>query len=176
MMDTPFNGSTASLDFVSGNFTHPTRPNTSDSDLEMKKLFDECLVDDYEEDPSFLYTPFTPYTTETSFTHSSLTSGLDTPSINLAQIDLYLNSTSLGDQDFNLFGDSKGINADEWNQNPLFNPGSLAEDPIAPYAIFKNTSATVSSASPQQFSFSSIGDVVQKPEPTLPGTLSTNDS
>jgi hypothetical protein len=166
LMDTPFNGSTASLDPVSGTFTHPHRPNTSDSDLEMEKLFDECLVGDFDEDTSFLYTPFTPYTTETSFT--CLTSGLDTPSINLAQIDSYLNPTSF-DQDFNLFGDSKAINTDEWNLNPLFNPGSLAEDPVASYALFKTNSATVSSASPKQFSFSSVGEVpkLELPSPEL---------
>jgi hypothetical protein len=168
MMDTSFNSSSASLDLVTGTFfPHTTRPNSSDPELEMKKLFDECLVGDFDEEPSFLYTPYTPYTVDTSFTHSSLTSGLDTPSINLAQIDSFLNSTSFGNQDFSLFGDSKGLNTDEWNQNPLFNPGSLAEDPIAPYAFFKNTSATVSSASPHQFSFSSMGDVVQ-PKPELP--------
>ena len=115
------------------------------------------LVDGFdEEDNSFLYTP---YTNATSFTHSTLTSGLDTPSMDLAQIDSYLNSTSLGEQDFNLFGDAKGLNSEEWN--PLFNPGSLAEDP---YAFFKHTTATVTSASPQQFSLSSIGDIC-KPEP-----------
>jgi hypothetical protein len=140
----------------------------SDSDLAMKKLFEECLVNDFEEDDnSYL---FTPYTNDTSFTHSTLTSGLDTPSIDLAQIDSYLNS-SVGNQDFNLFGDNNAVPADEWTQNPLFNPGSLAEDPIAPYAFFNKNTATVTSASPQQFSFSSIGDdqstAVTLPTPEL---------
>jgi hypothetical protein len=149
-MDSPFNSNAStSLDFV------------SDSELAIKKLFEECLVGDFEDDNSFL---FTPHTNETSFTHSTFTSGLDTPSMDLAQIDSFLNSTSFAEQDFNLFGDTKGLNSEEWN--PLFNPGSLAEDPIAPYAFFKNTAATVTSASPQQFSFSSIGDS-SKPR-TLP--------
>jgi hypothetical protein len=139
-MDSAFNDPTAPLNFV------------SDSDLAMKKLFDECMVTDFDEDPSFL---FTPHTNETTFTHSSLTSGLDTPSIDLAQLDSYLNSTSsFNDQDFNLFGDTS---TDDWNQNPLFT-GSLAEDPIAPYAFFKNINATVTTASPHQFSIP-IGDV-----------------
>jgi len=122
----------------------------------MKKLFDECLVGDYEDDTSFL---FTPHTTETSFT--TLTSGLDTPSINLAQLDSFLNPASFGNQDFNLFGDNNGLNTDDWNQNPLFNPGLLAEDPLDQYALFKNTAATVTSASPHLFSFSSVGDSVK---------------
>lgn len=145
----------ASLNLSTGSFLSTPRPNPSDSDLAMKKLFEDCLVGDYEDDTSFL---FTPHTTETSsFTNSTLTSGLDTPSIDLAQLDSYLNATSFGTHDFNLFGDANGLNSEEWNQNPLFNPGMLAEDPIAPYALFKNT-ATVTSASPQQFSFSSVGD------------------
>jgi hypothetical protein len=152
MMDSPFNDPSTSLDFDSGTFTHQPRPNTSDSDLAMKQTFEEYLVDNLDDDNSFL---FTPHTNETSFTHSSLTSGLDTPSMDLAEIDSYLNSTSFGEHDFNLFGD-KGLKSEEWN--PLFNPASLAEDPIAPYAYFKYTAATVTSASPQQFSFSSIGD------------------
>jgi hypothetical protein len=131
----------------------------------MKKLFEDCLVGDYEDDNSFL---FTPHTTETSsFTDSTLTSGLDTPSIDLAQLDSYLNATSFGTHDFSLFGDANGLNSEEWNQNPLFNPGMLAEDPIAPYALFKNT-ATVTSASPQQFSFSSVGDNQSSMTDTLP--------
>jgi Basic region leucine zipper len=155
------NASSASLNAVSGTFSHSQLgPNSSDSDLAMKTLFEEYVVGDFDEEPSFL---FTPYTTDTSFTHSTLTSGLDTPTVNLAQIDSFLNSTSYGVQDFNLFNEHNAVNTDEWNQNPLFNPGSLAEDPIAPYAFFKNTSATVTSASPQQFSFSSIGDD-HKPE------------
>ena len=166
MMDSPFNDPSTSLDIVTGIFTHQPRPNSSDSDLAMKKLFEECLVGDFDEDTSLL---FTPYTNETSFTHSTFTSGLDTPSMDLAQIDSYLNSTSLGEQDFNIFGDTKGLNSEEWN--PLFNPGSLAEDPIAPYALFKYTDATITSASPQQFSFSSIGDS-SKPEPLSSPELS----
>jgi hypothetical protein len=154
-MDSAFNDPTASLNFVSGiDFLphHQLPPNLPDSDLAMKKLFDECMVTDFDEDPSFL---FTPHTNETTFTHSSLTSGLDTPSIDLAQLDSYLNSTSsFSDQDFNLFGDTS---TDDWNQNPLFT-GSLAEDPIAPYAFFKNHNATVTTASPHQFSIP-IGDV-----------------
>lgn len=157
-MDSSFNDPSASLNFVSGiDFPHGQLvPNPADSDLAMKKLFEECMVTDYEEDPSFL---FTPHTNGTTFTHSSLTSGLDTPSIDLAQLDSYLNSTSFGDQDFNLFGDvSGGLNTDDWNQNPLFNTGSLAEDPVAPYAFFKNNTATVTTASPHQFSIP-FGDV-----------------
>jgi len=156
-MDSAFNDPSASLNFVSGIdfLPHQPRPNLSDSDLAMKKLFDECMVTDFDEDPSFL---FTPHTNGTTFTHSSLTSGLDTPSIDLAQLDSYLNSTSsFGDQDFNLFGDASGLNTDDWNQNPLFT-GSLAEDPVAPYAFFKNNAATVTTASPHQFSIP-IGDV-----------------
>ena len=152
MMDSSFNDPSTSLDFNSGTFTHQPRPNTSDSDLAMKQIFEEYLVDNLDDDNSFL---FTPHTNETSFTHSTLTSGLDTPSMDLAQIDSYLNSTSFGEHDFNLFAD-KGLKSEEWN--PLFNPASLAEDPMASYAMFKYTAATVTSASPQQFSFSSIGD------------------
>jgi hypothetical protein len=162
-----FNDASTSLNPVSGSSSFPNQSNPSDSELAMKKLFDECLVGDYEEDTSFL---FTPHTTETSFTHSTLTSGLDTPSIDLAQLDSFLNATSFGDQDFNLFGDNNGHNTDDWNQNPLFNPGLLAEDPLDQYALFKNTAATVTSASPQQFSFSSVGDSVKAetlPSPEL---------
>jgi len=155
----------ASMNLSTGSFL-PTPPsNQTDSDLAMKKLFEDCLVGDYEEDTSFL---FTPHTTETSsFTNSTLSSGLDTPSIDLAQLDSYLNATSFGTHDFSLFGDSNGPSSEEWNQNPLFNPGMLAEDPIAPYALFKNT-ATVTSASPQQFSFSSVGDNQSLQTETLP--------
>jgi hypothetical protein len=155
----------ASLNLSTGSFLPTPRPNQSDSDLAIKKLFEDCLVDGYAEDNPFL---FTPYTTETSsFTNSTLSSGLDTPSIDLAQLDSYLNATSFGTHDFNLFGDTNGLNSEEWNQNPLFNPGMLAEDPIAPYALFKHT-ATVSSASPQQFSFSSVGDNQSLKTETLP--------
>jgi hypothetical protein len=162
------NDPSASLSALSGSFIHPHHVNSADSDAAMKKLFEECLVNDFEDDDSPYL--FTPYTNDTSFTHSTLTSGLDTPSIDLAQIDSYLNS-SLGNQDFNLFGDSNAVSADDWTQNPLFNPASLAEDPIAPYALFNKNTATVTSASPQQFSFSSIGDdqstAVTLPTPEL---------
>ena len=151
-----FNDPSASLNFVSGiGSPHQLGPNLPDSDLAMNKLFDECVVADFDEEPSFL---FTPHTNGTTFTRSTLTSGLDTPSIDLAQLDSYLNATSFGDQDFNLFGDASGLNTDDWNQNPLFNTGSLAEDPVAPYAFFKNNAATVTTASPHQFSIP-IGDV-----------------
>jgi len=178
-MDSSFNDASAPLNFVSGTtaafLPHPHRqlfPNPTDSDLAMKKLFDECMVTDYDEDPSFL---FTPHTNETTFTHSSLTSGLDTPSIDLAQLDSYLNSTPFGDQDFNLFGDVSGLNTDDWNQNPLFNTGSLAEDPVAPYAFFKNNTATVTTASPHQFSIP-IGDVHSDTSSSTSSTLSSSKS
>lgn len=135
----------------------------SDSELEMEKLFDEYVVG--HEDPSFL---FTPQTSSTSFSHASLTPGLDTPhTIDLAQIENLLNSNTLGNQDFNLFGDSLGISTDDWKQTPLFNPASLADDPNALYASFQNNS-TVTSASPQQFSFSSIGEDQLNTAETLP--------
>ena len=152
----------------SGTYASLRRPNPSESDLAMKTLFDEYVVSDFEEDHSLL---FTPYTNATSFTHSTLTSVIDTPSISLAEIDSFLNTTSLGTQDFNLFTDQNGLSTEELDKNPLFNPGSLAEDPIAPYALFKDTSATVTSASPQKFSFSSprgvtpATSVATKPEP-----------
>ena len=152
MMDSAFKEpSTTSLDVVSGIYTFQPHPNPSD-----------CLVDDFD-DMSFFITP---QTNDTSFTHSTFTSSFDTPSINLAQIDSYLSSTSLSDQDFNLYGDGKGLNMDEWYRSPLFNSGSLAEDPVAPYEFFKSTNATVTSASPQQLIFSSIRG--SKPEEPLP--------
>ena len=146
------NDPATSLNLVSGmaSYHHPANP-YADSHLAMKKLFDECLVGDVEDDMSFL---FTPHTTETSFTTSTLSSAFDTPSMDLAQLDQYLNSTSLGD--FSLFGDALVPNTDEWTSTPLFGPNALADDPIAPYAFFNKNTATVTSASPQQFSLPTV--------------------
>jgi hypothetical protein len=146
------NGPATSLNLVSGtaSYHHPSNSYT-DSDLAMK------LFDNVEEDMSFL---FTPHTTETSFATSALSSAFDTPTMDLAQLDQYLNSTSLGD--FSLFGDTLVPSTDEWTSTPLFAPGALADDPIAPYAFFNKNTATVTSASPQQFSLSTV-DI--KPDP-----------
>ena len=178
-----FNGSPGSLNPVSGTLTsvinNPSNA-TSDPDA-MKNIFQDYLVDDFADDSSYL---FTPHTTATSFTGNSVfTSGHDTPSISLAEIDHFLSSTNpatIGDQDFNLFGDYK-IHTDEWNSDPLFSSThEVAEDPlITPYAFFKETAATVITASPHQFSLSTIGTEVEqvavpspkksvKLEPTLP--------
>jgi len=161
------NGSPASLNPVTGTLTlvinHSSNA-TTDSDA-MKNIFQDYLVDDFADDSSACL--FTPHTAATSFTGNSVfTSGHDTPSINLAEIHQLLSSTdptTLGDQDFNLFGDYK-IHADEWNSNPLFNAThEVAEDPaITPYAFFKDTAATVTTASPHQFSLSAIGTEVEQ--------------
>ena len=162
------NGAPATLNTASGTYFHfqQLANTTSELDLDMKKLFEEYVVGDFEEDPSLFFTPYT--TADTSFTHSSVISGIDTPSFNLAQIDSLLNTTSFPNGDFDLYGDNVAANSKDWNQSPLFNPSLLAEDPVAPYAIFKTTSATVTSASPQQLSVPTIGDepVVSKPFPS----------
>jgi len=126
------------------------------------RLFKEYLVDDAsEDDMSFL---FTPQTNDTSFTSTSM-SGLDTPSIDLAQLDQYLNSSSLlGDRDFNLFGDS---HLDVYSGD-LFPLGSRSEDTLTQYVALYDNPATVTSASPQQFYFSSNGDNQSTKAVTLP--------
>jgi hypothetical protein len=159
----------SSLNTVSGttllaSFVNELSSNSlSDSDT-MKSIFQDYLVDEFADDTSSSYL-FTPHTNATSFTGNSVfTSGHDTPSINLAEIDQFLSSTSatLGDQDFNLFGDYK-ITTDEWNTNPLFTgPNEVTEDPVSTYAFFKDSAATVTTASPHQFSLSTIGTDVEQ--------------
>jgi hypothetical protein len=141
-----------------------------------QKMFDECLVDDFEDDTSFL---FTPHTGDTSFSHSTLTSGLDTPSIDLAQIDSFLSATgtgdsTFGDHDFNLFGDVTSLNTEDWK--PLF-AATAGEETFAPsYASFPT--ATVTSASPHQFSIPTGTGVTKtelpSPELSPPTTRKTS--
>lgn len=155
-----FNGASASLNSASGTFTSSYRcPNAPDSDLAMKKLFDECLVGEFEEDSSVSFL-FTPYTNATSFTRSTLTSTVDTPSISLAQLDSYMSATSFGDQDFPIF-DADIVNTDEWTKSPLF-IGTLDEPNLSYASIYKDTSATLSSVSPQLVSFPTIGDELNR--------------
>jgi Basic region leucine zipper len=166
---TLFNGAPATLNSASGTYYSPSHYSSSLShpssalvrrlpanaipDAELaNQLFDECVTGDFEEDPSFLYTPFTVAQTSSS----TMSSGVDSPSISL-QLDAFLNPSSIGTQDFNLFADSANANTDEWGQNPLFNPGLLAEDPVSTYALFANN-ATVTSAHPQEFSLLAHGD------------------
>jgi len=155
-----FDSSTATSNFVSG--IVDSYPFSNAPEAAMKKMFDECLVGDVEDDSSFL---FTPHTNATSFTTDTLMTGTDSPSIDLAQIDSYLHATSSFAGDFNIYGDVLVV-PDEWQQTPLFT-GTAAEDSIAPYSLFKNNSATVTSASPQQFSIPTVKEEQPsvKPEP-----------
>ena len=146
----PHTPATMSLDLVkslTGTITFAIHPNPSDTEF-AQKMFDECLVNDFEDDDnSFL---FTPHTGETSFTNSTLTSGLDTPSLDLAQIDSFLSATGtgFGDQDFNLFGEVNALNTENWK--PLFNPAS-GEETFVPSSYASFPTATVTSASPKHF-------------------------
>jgi len=155
-----FDSSTATSNFVSGILD--SYPFSNPPEAAMKKMFDECLVGDVEDDSSFLYTP---HTNATNFTTDTLMTGTDSPSIDLAQIDSYLHATSSFAGDFNIYGDLL-VAPDEWQQTPLFT-GAAAEDSIAPYSLFKNNSATVTSASPQQFSIPNVKEeqLSVKPEP-----------
>ena len=118
------------------------------SENEFAQIFDECVVNNFE-DTSSLFTPQT-------YTHSTMTQTIDSPSITLGQVN---NTTSLTDQDFDLFC-GPFIHHEEYTSTPLFSNNQNAF--ISPYEFF-NTATVTSSPHPQ----STISSTTLLPSPAL---------